>query len=127
MKIRDGFVTNSSSTNFIIISKEELTEEYLYKKLGFKKNSPFREEGLELCQYMLNRNYFETDELDYENVKSTFGEKTAERFKEAIKKNYYIHTGSTNSDDPPLASLFTCDSLEIDEKDFYVNGKECSW
>jgi len=29
-----GFITNSSSTNFLIISKEELTEEYLFEKLG---------------------------------------------------------------------------------------------
>ena len=35
MKIRMGFITNSSSTNFLIISKEELTEDYLFKKLGF--------------------------------------------------------------------------------------------
>lgn len=31
MKIRNGFVTNSSSTNFIIMSKEELTVDNLYK------------------------------------------------------------------------------------------------
>ena len=34
MKIRMGFITNSSSTNFLIISKNELTAEYLFKKLG---------------------------------------------------------------------------------------------
>ena len=38
MKIRMGFITNSSSTNFLIISKEELTEEYLFEKLGFIKD-----------------------------------------------------------------------------------------
>ena len=36
MIIRDGFVTNSSSTNFMIISKEKLSSSYLYEKLGFK-------------------------------------------------------------------------------------------
>ena len=37
MIIRDGFVTNSSSTSFIIISKKQLTGEYLAEKLGVKK------------------------------------------------------------------------------------------
>ena len=37
MKIREGFVTNSSSTNFLIVSKKELDEAYLMEKLGFKK------------------------------------------------------------------------------------------
>ena len=39
MIIRDGFVTNSSSTNFMIISKEELSSDYLLEKLGFRKGS----------------------------------------------------------------------------------------
>ena len=39
MIIRDGFVTNSSSTNFMIISKEKLSSSYLFEKLGFKKGS----------------------------------------------------------------------------------------
>ena len=48
MKIRMGFITNSSSTNFLIISKKELTEEYLFKKLGFKKGGMLEEQGLQL-------------------------------------------------------------------------------
>lgn len=49
MKIRMGFITNSSSTNFLIISKKELTSDYLYKKLGFKKGSPMENAGRVLC------------------------------------------------------------------------------
>ena len=49
MKIRTGFITNSSSTNFLIISKKELSAEYLYKKLGFKNGSPIEEQGWTLC------------------------------------------------------------------------------
>ena len=37
MKIRTGFITNSSSTNFLIISRKELTEDYLFEKLGLNK------------------------------------------------------------------------------------------
>ena len=48
MKIRIGYVTNSSSTNFLILSKKELTPEYLFKKLGFKKGSIIEQYALDL-------------------------------------------------------------------------------
>ena len=51
MKIRDGFVTNSSSTSYIIISKEELTGEYLAKKLGLTEKSPNYYEILEVVKH----------------------------------------------------------------------------
>ena len=52
MKIRIGYVTNSSSTNFLILSKKELTAQYLYKKLGFKKNSPIESAAMEMCEIL---------------------------------------------------------------------------
>ena len=39
MKIRSGFVSNSSSSSFVIICKGELTEEKLQKALGKKAAS----------------------------------------------------------------------------------------
>lgn len=53
MKIRIGYVTNSSSTNFLILSKKELTAQYLYKKLGFKKNSPIESAAMEMCENII--------------------------------------------------------------------------
>lgn len=80
MKIRIGYVTNSSSTNFLILSKKELTAQYLYKKLGFKKNSPIESAAMEMCEniiYGTNKGlrYFNFDEVTYDNVKEVFGEK----------------------------------------------------
>lgn len=131
MKIRTGFITNSSSTNFLIISKKELTEEYLYKKLGFKAGSPIEKQGRTLCSDIMRAisygglRYNNVDEPDYETIKKVFGEKPATLFKQ--KANFHVYWGYTNSDESPITQFFTTDSFEIEEKDFYLNGRACAW
>jgi len=130
MKIRTGFITNSSSTNFLIISKDELTEEYLFKKLGFKKGSMLERQGRELCEsimYAITRGlyYHDYDEPSYDTIKEVFGEKAAEIFNN--RKGYHAAWGYTSSDEEPIVQFFTTDSFEIEEKDFYVNGRACVW
>ena len=132
MKIRVGYVTNSSSTNFMIMSKNELTVEYLYKKLGFKKKSAIRQKAEELCQDIINGTceglrWFDFDEMNEENVREVFGEKAARIFKEKKPKGFYAYMGHTRSDEGQLTCFFTTDSFEIDEKDFYLNARDCVW
>jgi hypothetical protein len=130
MKIRTGFITNSSSTNFLIISKEELTEDYLYEKLGFVKGGALEKQGRELCIDIMHAingglRHYEYDKPDYEKIKKVFGEKSAELFKN--HKDYYTYWGYTSSDDATLTQFFTTDSFEIEDKNFYINGTECVW
>ena len=82
MKIRMGFITNSSSTNFLIISKEELTEEYLFKKLGFVQGGVLEEQGRQLCSSIMDAingglRYYDYDTPTYESIKEVFGDKSA--------------------------------------------------
>lgn len=125
MKIRNGFVTNSSSTNFIIISKEEITEDFLFDKLGFKKDSPFASMGWELCYNLLYR----PDEklLNYDDIAKDFGVKTAQKWNKLTQKGFYSIRGCANSDEETLTSFFAMDSFEINEQNFYLNGKNCIW
>ena len=131
MKIRMGFITNSSSTNFLIISKEELTPEYLYKKLGFEIGSPIENQGRKLCIEILEAtvsgrlNHYEHDSLNYEIIKDVFGEKSAQIFQK--NNNFNVYWGETSSDQSPLTQFFTTDSFEVEEKDFYINGRSCVW
>lgn len=132
MKFRDGFVTNSSSTNFLIISKEELTEDYLYEKLGFTKGSPIESAGRQFCSeiiYGTSRGvrWFEIDEINYQAVLDVFGKESAMKYNELHNKGYKAYMGYTNSDDDYLTVFFTMDSFVIDEKDFYLNGQNCVW
>lgn len=132
MKIRDGFVTNSSSTNFMIICKEELTADYLTEKLGFKNHSFIKSLGNELVYQIISGTsrgvrWFEIDEINYENVLKVFGEKSAKKYYKLDKKGFHTYMGYTNSDDDCLSSFMTTDSFIIDKKDFYMDGKNCAW
>lgn len=132
MRIRDGFVTNSSSTNFMIICKEELTADYLAKKLGFKNNSSIRSLGNNLAHQIISGTsrgvrWFEIDEINHENVLKIFGEKSAKKYRELTEKGFHTYMGYTSSDDDCLSSFMTMDSFIIDEKDFYMDGKNCAW
>ena len=130
MKIRMGFITNSSSTNFLIISKEELTEDYLFKKLGFVQGSVLEEQGRQLCDSILDAinsglRYYSYDMPTYETIKEVFGDKSAMLYKK--NKKYHAYWGYTSSDDSPIIQFFTTDSFEIEDKDFYLNGRSCVW
>lgn len=132
MIIRDGFVTNSSSTNFMIISKEELSSSYLLEKLGFKKESSISAAAFSLADDIISATksgvrWFEVDQIDYETILKIFGEKSAEKYKKMSSKGYHTYIGHTNSDDDYLTSFMTMDCFVIDEKDFYMDGKNCGW
>ena len=132
MIIRDGFVTNSSSTNFMIISKEKLSSSYLFEKLGFKKGSSISSAAFSLADDIVSATesgvrWFEVEQIDYETILKIFGEESAEKYKKMSKKGYHTYICHTSSDDDFLTPFMTMDCFVIDEKDFYMDGKNCGW
>ncbi|MDO4810464.1 MAG: hypothetical protein Q3985_00840 [Eubacteriales bacterium] len=116
----------------MIICKEELTTEYLFRKLGFNNQSRISDAGMSLVNdiiYGTTRGvrWFEIDTIDYANVLKIFGEKSAEKFKELSKKGFHTYIGHISSDDEYLTSFMAVDSFVINEKDFYMDGKNCTW
>ena len=69
--------------------------------------------------------YFKYETPDYETIKEGFGEKSAELFFK--HKNFHVYWGYTSSDENSLTQFFTTDSFEIEERDFYINGRACVW
>lgn len=130
MKVRMGYITNSSSTNFLIISKEELQVDFLFKKLGFKDNMPMADIGYELCESIVrNANmqlrYEDYTVPDYDNIKKVFGPKASMEFER--RKGAYTYWGYTSTDEGGLEAILTTDSFEINEKDIYINARSCVW
>lgn len=71
--------------------------------------------------------WFEVEQIDYETILKIFGEESAEKYKKMSKKGYHTYIGHTSSDDDFLTSFMTMDCFVIDEKDFYMDGKNCGW
>ena len=132
MLVRMGFVTNSSSTNFLIISKEELTEDYLLKKLGFNPTSKIAYPAKSMVTDILNSTdkglrWHDFEEINYDTVKEAFGDKSARKFRQLNEKGYRSYWGYTSSDQDYFTSFMTVDHFLIDDADFYFDGRNNAW
>ena len=126
MKIRKGFVTNSSSTNFIIICEKELTFNYLYDKLSSSKDSAFESEIKELCNIILNAAK-KIENIDISALSEEYGGQLDKVYKKFSKKSCYAYCGSTSSGFDAIESFFTCEPIEFESSGFYLNGLNCVW
>ena len=97
MKIRNGFVSNSSSSSFIIGVNGELTEEKLLKAFGVNKESQFyyifSAVAEELCS--------EVEQVDIQKYKDEYSWSYKDYYKQVIddieKKKLNLYKGSIAS------------------------------
>jgi len=106
MKIRNGFISNSSSSSFIIGVKGKDLKSVLKEKL-FVPVHPFSfllEEIIDTisvcCRY-----YTYSSEKDYKNIckKEDLGEDS--NIIDLLKKGYIVHSGYFTNDDSAVESL----------------------
>ena len=134
MKIRDGFVTNSSSTSYIIISKKKMSGEYLAKKMGITEDSLNYFNIVNVFKRMIKYGkdgfYGETYEesLNYKVIYELFGKDTADIFQKNVKKGYEIYCGSISSDNGDDYETAMClDYLKSSDSDFYLDATVNWW
>ena len=133
MRIRDGFVTNSSSTSYIIISKEDLTGKYLAEKLGITDKSPNYYEIVDICNEMVrdgsdgfyHHSYEESS--NYDLIKEIFGVKTANQFKKGIKKGYKVYCGRISSEENDYEITMCLDYLKYEDSDIFIDASDNVW
>ncbi|MBI5569626.1 MAG: hypothetical protein HY914_06735 [Desulfomonile tiedjei] len=136
MKIRTDYVTNSSSTSYIVICDGQFTRAKLSKMMGIPKKSPLS--PLVDALYDCIRQTGEPAELAWREdprygdsletfLKGRFSHKVWERAVEAQQEGKRIWVGSLSSEETAVETLFCCDSFEWENDEMYINALNCVW
>lgn len=129
MKIKADFVTNSSTTSFILIVDDIFDKHDFLNAAGVKSDSEisFLFEQLFSClekemvpieQYQLK---------DREREIGDFPDDLKRRIAEAEENGKKVYMGNLSSDSEQIESFFCVDSFIIEGDTIYLDAVECAW
>ena len=134
MKIKSDFVTNSSSTSFVVMTKGELTLHAFLKAVGVSQDSMFL--GLFVKLFILFKN--DLNNLEYtaiqygcssveEYMEKYFSNDTQARILQAKEKGFDIYVGELHSDNDEIETLFCCDAFVIEGDKLIIDATDDAW
>lgn len=134
MRIRAGFVSNSSSTSFLIITRDELEEGPFLELMGVAPDSPIADLFRDLFKDIVGESrcvdlarvdsrvspeeWFEDERLSPAMI---------ERLRQAAGQGVKAYFGYLTSDEAPVQSFFCTDAFELENDQIYFNCLECAW
>lgn len=134
MKVRSGFVSNSSSTSFLIISRDELEEGAFLELMGVVPDSAIADLFRELFSDVIGASryvdlsrvdtrvspeaWFDTDRLSPVMM---------ERLRQAAGQGLKAYFGRLSSGENLVQSFFCTDAFEVENERIYFNCLECAW
>lgn len=128
MKIKSDFITNSSSTCFILISPGEFTKSAFFNAAGLANDSLLAQYFSDLY-HLLEKNKQNMDEyLEHRPWKKEgMSDDLMARIELAKRVGHFVYMGNLSSDGDESESFFCQDSFIIDGNDIYIDALECVW
>lgn len=129
MKIKLDYVTNSSSTSYLIICDEDFSEEMFYKELGITGEGPIRD----FISYLFRE--IDEGKEEYEVYMEKLGARHPFDFPKSIQDKLdlalsngsRVYAGSISSEINNQLSYFCTSSFEVETQHIYINYVECFW
>jgi hypothetical protein len=135
VKVKRDFVTNSSSTAFILSMGEKMNQENFLKALGVEGDSPMNELFTQLYEVVENekqeiRSYIRKWHPDCDGdisafiLEKGFSKETAEMVEKLLTAGKTVYCGELSGDGSSVAESFFCsESFLICEDNIYFNGR----
>ena len=138
MKFRQDFVTNSSSTSFIISLKDEWNENNFYKSIGLLNDSALRRIFIELYRAIednkkeitayISEYYPEDKTVETFLSNCNYSKDVIEKVSQLLKDGRTIYYGELSTENGDIVeAYFSTESFLVCEDDIYFNGQSAVW
>ena len=134
MKVRAGFVSNSSSTSFLIIAKNDLNKAEFFELMGIDLASPIADLFAQFYEDVIAS----AKKVDFKTANKTvaaeawFGrdrlsEHMVKKVREGKERGLKAYFGSLDSETNPIQTFFCTDCFEVENDKIYFDGLENVW